>query len=132
MKTRTDLIHRALRNLGALPVGQTPSVEESTLIDDLIDPMFEELSAREILDYGLDTDNIEEKHFGSLGHILAWRAATEFGQGQDAALAALNQRAEMDLKDMSNIIDRFKHMRKMRSDYPVRRCVSTNLSNCST
>ena len=43
MKTRTDLIHRTLRNLGALPQGQTPSVEESDSIDDLIDPVFAQL-----------------------------------------------------------------------------------------
>jgi hypothetical protein len=106
------LIHRALRNLGALPQGQTPSVEESQSIDDLIDPMFEESNARELINY-TDFDDIEDKDFNSLSHILAWRAASEFGQGNDTALAAFNQRAEMDLKD------RFKHGRKMRSDYPI-------------
>ena len=129
MKTRTELIHRALRNLGALPQGQTPSIEESDSIDDLINVTLEELNAREIT-WISDFENFDERYFLSLAHCLAWKAAPEFGQGNDAALAAFNQKAELDLKDMFNIIDRdYVHSRRMRSDYPIRRCVSTNLSN---
>ena len=69
-------------------------------------------------------------HFLPLGHILAWRAAPEFGQGNDAALAALNQRAEMDLKEMFNRSIRYIHQREMRSDYPIIR--RTNITHTST
>jgi hypothetical protein len=54
----------------------------------------------------------------------------EFGQGNDAALAALNQRAEMDLKEMFNRSIRYIHQREMRSDYPIIR--RTNITHTST
>jgi hypothetical protein len=60
MKTRTELIARALRNLGALPQGQTPSVEASQSLDDLIDSMLAELDARDILSVDPDQDFEEE------------------------------------------------------------------------
>src|SRR6478672_9338573 len=123
MKTRTELIARALRNLGALPQGQTPSVEESESIDDLIDPMLAELDARDILGLIDADDGIDDQLFLSLGHCLAWKAAPEFGQGNDGALAAFNQRAELDLKEMFNKSVRYLHEREMRTDYPICRTV---------
>ena len=46
---RTALIHRVLRNLGALPQGQSPSAEEYQSIDDLIDPTIANLDVRNIV-----------------------------------------------------------------------------------
>ena len=111
-----------------MPPTSALSIEESNSIDDLIDPMVAELDARDILSVDPDQD-FEEEVFLSLGHILAWKAAPGFGQGQDAALAALNQRAEMDLKEMFNRSIRYIHQREMRSDYPIiRRTAITNTS----
>ena len=50
---RTALIHRALRNLGVLPQGQSPSAEEYQSIDDLIDPMIANLVERNIMMRGI-------------------------------------------------------------------------------
>ena len=49
MKSRDDLITRALRNLGALPMGQAPSAEEHASMDALIDPLLTSLSARDVV-----------------------------------------------------------------------------------
>jgi hypothetical protein len=99
MATRTDLIYRALRNLGALPQGQSPSAEEYQSISDLIDWTLAELEARDVV-YVADVDNLEDKFLQPLGHILAWRAAPEFGSASDQALAALATQAEIHLKNM--------------------------------
>ena len=77
MKTGTELIHRALRNLGALPQGQSPAAEDYQSISDLADALVAELEARDII-YIQDLDNGLEDHlFMPLAHILAWRAAPE-------------------------------------------------------
>jgi hypothetical protein len=113
---RTALIHRALRNLGVLPQGQSPSAEEYQSIDDLIDPMAENLRVRNIAE--IDPDNIEDENFIPLGHVLAAVAAPEFGQQQDQAIWALKERAEIDLKFMFDNLNR-QPPRTMRSDYPT-------------
>jgi hypothetical protein len=120
MKTRTDLIHRALRNLGALPQGASPSAEEYQSISDLVDSMLAELQVRDII-YIASADQIEDEHFIPLGNILAWKAAPEFGAASDQALAALATQAEMFLSEMDRLDIKYtgRHMRTMRSDYPT-------------
>jgi hypothetical protein len=98
-KSRTDLIERALRNLGALPQGTVPNAEESQSMDDLIEPVLASLSERNIV-YVPDPDQIPEQWFEALGHCLAWAAASEFGAASDVALAAKCQKAELDLRIM--------------------------------
>lgn len=97
MKTRQELVYRALSDLGALPVGQTPSTQEYASVDALVDPVIESLSARDIY-YVSDHQAIEDSAFISLGRCLAWAAAPEFGLHEDAALAALGEQAERHLK----------------------------------
>ena len=93
---RTALIHRALRNLGVLPQGQSPSAEEYQSVDDLIDPMLANLKERNVA-MPIDADNIEDEFFLPLAHVLAAVAAPEFGQDNNQALWALKERAEIDL-----------------------------------
>jgi hypothetical protein len=100
-KTRTDLIHRTLRNLGALPQGQSPSAEEYQSVSDLIDSTLAELKARQVCLVDIDADYIEEEFFQPLGRIMAAVAAPEFGQEANQALWALKERAELDLKKMT-------------------------------
>jgi hypothetical protein len=103
MATKTDLIHRALRNLGALPMGQSPSAEESQSLSDLIAGLLAELEARDIVYIrDIDTYGLEDKYLQPLGHILAWRAAPEFGAASDAALATLAVQAELHLRNMES------------------------------
>jgi hypothetical protein len=118
MKDRQDLIYRALRNLGALPQGQSPSAEDYQSISDLVDSVLAELTARDII-YIASADLIEDEHFLPLGHILAWKAAPEFGSASDQALAMLATQAELQLKEMDNKDIRYLHTRTMRTDYPI-------------
>jgi hypothetical protein len=101
MATRTELIHRTLRNLGALPQGQSPSNEDSESISDIIDWTVAELEKRDVV-YIADVDNLESEFVQPLAHIIAWRAAPEFGAASDQALAALAVQAEMHLKNMES------------------------------
>jgi hypothetical protein len=118
MADRQDLIYRALRNLGALPQGQAPAAEDYQSMSDLVDRVIAELEAKDII-YIASADAIDDEHFLSLGHILAWKAAPEFGAGSDQALAALAVASELDLKTMDNKDVRERHLRTMRTDYPI-------------
>lgn len=113
--TRQDLIERALRNLGALPQGQSPDAETQASMTALIDGMLDELEARDVL-YLKDIDlfDMDDKYLQPLGHILAWRAAPEFGAASDQALAALATQAELHLRNMEST----RYTRKiMEADY---------------
>jgi hypothetical protein len=116
-KDRTDLIHRALRNLGVLPQGQSPSAEESQSVDDLIDPVIADLKDRNLLLFDIDPDFIDEEVFLRLAACVAAAAAPEFGQAQDQAIWALKQRAELDFKEVSVRNDIERHRREMKTDY---------------
>jgi hypothetical protein len=117
MKTRTELVHRALYNLGVLPAGQNPGAEEYNLVDALVDSMIEDLIARDII-FVEDVDAIEERYFLHLGHILAGHSAPLFGMQNDPAIAARAQRAEQDLDEIDRNTVKYTHMRTMHSDYP--------------
>jgi hypothetical protein len=112
---RTALIHRALRNLGVLPQGQSPSAEEYQSISDLIDVTVENLRERRIAKID-NLDHIEDAFFLPLAHIVAAAAAPEFGQEQNQAIWALKERAESDLKYMYDNLYR-EQPRTMRTDY---------------
>jgi hypothetical protein len=99
--TRTDLIYRALRNRGALPPGQAADADTTAAVGDLLDGMLAELEARDVVYIrDIDTYGVEDKYLQPLGHILAWRAAPEFGSAADTALAALATQAEIHLRHM--------------------------------
>jgi hypothetical protein len=127
MKDRQDLIYRALRNLGALPQGQSPSAEDYQSISDIVDCVIAELEALDNV-YIASADAIEDEHFLPLGHIVAWKAAPEFGAGSDQGLAALATQATLTLKEMDNKTIRYLHTRTMRTDYPI----STSIYRPST
>ena len=65
--------------------------------------MLAELEARDVL-YVQDIDKygIDDKYLQPLGHILAWRAAPEFGSANDQALAALATQAELHLRNIES------------------------------
>jgi hypothetical protein len=100
-KTRTDLVHRALKNLGVLPQGQNPSAEEYNSVDALVEPMVEELLGRDIV-FLESTEVFEDRFFLALGHVLAGQAAAEFGMQNDQAIAARMVKAEHDLEKIAS------------------------------
>jgi hypothetical protein len=119
MAERTDLIHRALRNLGVLPQGQAPSAEDYQSISDILDWVIADLENRNII-RGISADYPDDEFMLPLAHCVAAAAAPEFGQEQNQAIWALKERAEIDLKEIYNRtwlhdINR----RTMRTDYPI-------------
>lgn len=100
-KTRRELVYRALKDLGVLPQGQTPSDEEYDSVDDHVDPFLEDLQERDVC-FVPDVEQIDDSLFLSLGHCLAWACAAEFGSQNDVALASLAQQAEMRLKNIQS------------------------------
>ena len=118
-KTRRELVFRALRNLGVLPQGQVPSDEEFDSVNDLVVPVLEDLSARNIC-FVPDFEAIDDEKFLALGHILADRMRSEFGamgsSPEVAEIAALATKAELDLKEQFRIATR-EPLRAMRSDF---------------
>ena len=82
--------------------------------------MLAELNARDII-YIKNIDLLEEKYLQPLGHILAWKAAPEFGAASDQALAALSQQTEEHLNEMERVAIRDYPPRTMRTDFPITR-----------
>jgi hypothetical protein len=100
-KTRTDLVHRALKNLGVLPQGQQPSAEEYNSVDALVEPMVEDLLGRDIV-FLESTEVFEDRYFLALGHVLAGQAVAEFGMQNDQAIAARMVKSEHDLEKIAS------------------------------
>jgi hypothetical protein len=115
--------------LAFLPQGTSPNSEEYQSVSDLVDGVLAELEARDII-YIPSADSLEEEFLQPLGHILAWRAAPEFGAAADQALAALSEQAELKLKEMDTKDIRWRYTRAMRTDYPI--CRPSTCSGNST
>lgn len=96
MKTRQDLVIRALQKLKVLAAGQAPSAEDAKVVDDEIVPVLSELARRNIYPFG-DPDQIEEEAFVHLADILANSVAADFGAEQSDAVrrAAENRLREV-------------------------------------
>jgi F420-0:gamma-glutamyl ligase len=102
MQTRVDLVHKALKNLGVLPQGQTPSAEEYNQVNALVEPMIEDLAGRDVITLA-STAVFEDKHFLSLAHVLAGHAQSEFGMQNDQALTARAIKGELDLQRIAAV-----------------------------
>lgn len=78
VKTRAQLIQRALRSIGATMPGEADSTEDYDTMDNLVDPMIAQLAADGII-YISDDDAIEVKYFIPLANLLANLAGPDFG-----------------------------------------------------
>lgn len=78
VKTRDQLITRALKNIGIIESGEAPSAEDYASVDDLIDPLIAQLSADGIV-YIADPDEIELEFYLPLARILGNIAGPDFG-----------------------------------------------------
>lgn len=79
MKSRQELINRALRELG---VPSPASAEDVAVIEDEIDPVMNDLGTREIFQWG-DPDEFDEDAFIHLAKLLANSCARQFGVEPD-------------------------------------------------
>jgi len=92
----------------------------------LIDVVVAELQEHNIAYPMEDTDSFKDEYFLGVAHCVAWAAAPEFGRSTNAALAALKQRAEDDMKDFDIRQNSDKRRRTLRSDFPISRRVVLN------
>jgi hypothetical protein len=87
IKTRTQLIHRALASIGALEPGDAPSPEDYNTMDGLVDPLLAQLAADSVV-YIDDSEAIKLEYFVPLANLLANMAGPDFGSPvNDAAKA---------------------------------------------
>jgi hypothetical protein len=85
-KTRAQLLERAGIALGLVQPGEALSSEDSNTLDNLVDPLIEQLTADSII-YISDADAIDVAVFLPLASVLANYAGPSFGSPiNDAAL----------------------------------------------
>lgn len=78
MKSRQELKLRALQSLGVVGAGQAASAEDDAAIEAEIEPLMDNLSARNIYQWG-DPDEFDDAAFIHLAKLLANSRAAEFG-----------------------------------------------------
>jgi hypothetical protein len=78
VKTRTQLIHRALAAIGALEPGEAPSTEDYNTMDNLVDPLIAQLAADQVV-YIDDSEEIPVAYFIPLANLLGNMAGPDFG-----------------------------------------------------
>lgn len=77
MKSREELVYRALSKLKVLAAGQTPAAEDYAVVDNDLEPVLSDLSTRNIYPYG-DPDQIEDNAFVHLAVCLAVSTSGDF------------------------------------------------------
>jgi hypothetical protein len=92
-KTRGQLVTRALVKLTVIGSGQSPDSEDTATVDDAVDGVLADLSARGVIDVP-DDDAIPTEWFEDLATLLAQAVANDFGKEADPVKV---QRAEMAL-----------------------------------
>src|SRR5690606_11929566 len=95
-KTREQLVLRCLQKLKVVAAGQQPSAEDAQVVDDMVEPVLAELSARSVYAYG-DPDKIEDECFEHLATVLAQTCADDFGLAGDDGMRL---RAENRLREI--------------------------------
>ena len=107
-KTRRELIDLTILKLGVLVPGQTPSAENVSIVDGVLNPLFAEMAALDITYVGdIGTPNppaggeIPDEQFLSLGDKAAWASAGGFNLVDAANLKVLDDQATDRLRTMS-------------------------------
>lgn len=97
MKSRRDLVDRALEVLGVLAAGQVAANEDLARVDGYVDTTIADLTARDVV-YVPDTQEFEAGIFDDLAKVLANNAREAFGLADDPRLAATGMAAENSLR----------------------------------
>lgn len=92
-KTRRDLVEQALKNLGVIASGQTPSAEDVARMDAYVDPVLEELEEVGTIEVD-DDEAIPAAWFLPLSYVLTGAAASDFGSHNDPRVILLADRGE--------------------------------------
>lgn len=91
MRSREDLIRRALVELKVLAAGQAPSAEDAQEVGREIVPLLSNLNERQIYPFGSD-DQIEDSAFVPLAKLLANSIAGSFGAQPSEEVRMLEER----------------------------------------
>lgn len=100
MKSRQQLIERALEEVGVKAAGVTPDAEDVAVIENEIDPVMSDLSTRDVYQWG-DPDEFDEDAFVHLALILANSKARVFGGAYDEGVRL---RCEARLRNLQPIL----------------------------
>lgn len=84
-RTRNDLILTVLEDLGVLPAGQAPGVEDTSRVDSELDQIAAKLMGLEIV-YLPDLANIPLAYFDDVAAICADLLKTKFGVSAEDAM----------------------------------------------
>lgn len=88
-RSQADLVQEVLENLGVLPAGQLPQLEDTTRVVEKLPSIVASVAAREIV-YIPDINNIPQQYFIPFSIIVAYECKDKFGLIGDAA-ASLTQ-----------------------------------------
>jgi hypothetical protein len=108
VKTRTDLIRRALDHLGVTATGQAVSAEDQESVDGAVDGVLAELAAREVV-YIADSNAIPTEWFECLSLCLADAISPAYGAA--GSLTALV------FTPMTGAEDRLRLMQRSKPTY---------------
>lgn len=100
MKSRRDLIDRALEIIGTLAAGQVAENEDLARVDGYVDTTIADLIARDVY-YVSDNEEFDLSIFDDLAKVLANNAREAFGLANDPRLAATAMAAENNLRTKS-------------------------------
>jgi hypothetical protein len=111
MKTREELVNRALEELGVVGAGQTAAAEDYAVVDDAVEPVMSDLATRDVWVWG-DPDEYDEDAFEHLAVLLANAKARPFGKepSEEIRIMAerrLRQLAPYVLSGQAQIVDYF-------------------------
>lgn len=99
-KTRNQLVDRALKEIGIVPI----STVTYASVDELVDGLFDSLNHRDVV-YPTSPDSIDEELFLPIASCLAYRAAPEMGVTDPNQLVYLKAKcdaAEHEMKKISS------------------------------
>jgi len=99
MKTREELVLRALQELGVVGSGQAAASEDEQFVDAEVEPMFDNLASRDVWQWG-DPDQIDDNAFVHLAKWLANSVARGFGQTPDENLRLSLEQSLRQLKPL--------------------------------
>lgn len=110
MKSREELVNRALEELGVVGAGQTASAEDYAVIDAAVEPVMSDLATRDIWVWG-DPDEYDEDAFEHLAVLLANAKARPFGKqpSEETRIMAERRLRQLSLYDLSGQAQRVEY-----------------------
>jgi hypothetical protein len=91
VKSRQQLVNRALEELGVVGAGQPASAEDYAVVNAAIESVMSDLATRDIWQWG-NPDEYDEDAFEHLAVLLANAKARPFGKAPDEQVRLLAER----------------------------------------